>query len=142
MTIPFEDLPLARDTPIGDGRILWEASFLADRPDGTAGSATVRVLLRQDKASELRLKQERRGNLMCGMLVDAGGMVYGISSVYVGLSDTGDQPVCVSLEAKRKVVDALMDSRHWTGAWGMDCGDVVEDLAQDLIDAGVIRSDL
>jgi hypothetical protein len=105
----FEELPPAVDTPIGEGRILWEASFLVTKPDGDTQSSKVKAVLHQDKASDIRLKQEQRGHLMCGMLVDAAGMVYGISAVYVGgLPEIPDGDVAASSQvdvARARLID-------------------------------------
>jgi hypothetical protein len=84
MTTVFEELPPAISTPYGNGSTIWTANFLATGPEGGVAACTVKAIVHQDKASDIRLKQEQRGNLMCGMLIDARGVVYGISSVYVG----------------------------------------------------------
>jgi hypothetical protein len=124
MSDAFEELPLAVDTPIGDGRIHWEAVFLVKT--ATPGHyqqgkvwARVRARVDEGKASELRLKQEQRGNLMCGMLVDARGVVYGISSVYVGgqPETTGDDVAATSqVDVARARLIALASTWRQRGA--------------------------
>jgi hypothetical protein len=109
VTTAFEELPPAIDTPISDGRVRWHAYFRGTTLDGTSEPAYVTAVVHPDKASELRLKQERRGHLMCGMLVDATGMVYGISSVYVdGPAETTDDDVAALSQidvARARLID-------------------------------------
>jgi hypothetical protein len=92
MTTVFEELPPAISTPYGNGSTIWTANFLATGPEGGVAACTVKAIVHQDKASDIRLKQEQRGNLMCGMLIDARGVVYGISSVYVGAPPESTEP--------------------------------------------------
>jgi hypothetical protein len=126
----FEELPLAIDTPIGDGRIHWEAVFLvktATPGHYQQGKVWARVQARVDegKASELRLKQEQRGNLMCGMLVDARGVVYGISSVYVGgpPETTGDDVALSQVDvARARLIDLASSWRQRGATYGPGAG--------------------
>jgi hypothetical protein len=121
MTTAFEELPPAVDTPAGDGRIRWEAVFVAETPTpGLYQQVRVFAVVHQDKASDIRLKQERRGHLMCGMLVDATGMVYGISGVYIGCpaGAEDDSPVLSQVDvARARLVDLASEWRRT----GFDC---------------------
>jgi hypothetical protein len=122
MTTVFEELPPAISTPYGNGSTIWTANFLATGPEGGVAACTVKAIVHQDKASDIRLKQEQRGNLMCGMLIDARGVVYGISSVYVGgpPDSTGDDGAATSQldVARARLIDLASTWRRMgTGAY-------------------------
>jgi hypothetical protein len=128
MATAFEELPPARETPLGNGRIFWDASFLVTKPDGDTQSSNVKAVVHQDKASELRLRQERRGHLMCGMLVDATGMVYGISSVYIdGMAAVEDEsPIPSQVDvARARLIDLASEWRKRGATYGPGAGVLV-----------------
>lgn len=97
----FEELPPAIAIPMGSGYTEWQALFLADAPDGNIQQGKVYARVHPDEASDIRLKKEQRGNMMCGMLIDTRGKVYGLSAVYVG----GGEPETIDDVATLSQVD-------------------------------------
>lgn len=85
---PFEELPPARKTPTYEGPYgipanIWTADYTVPFGDGFVG-ATVKAVVSEDKATDIRLRREQRGNMLVGMLVDRAGVVYGAAGTALG----------------------------------------------------------
>lgn len=151
MTTAFEDLPPAEPIPLGDGRNEWRAYFLATKPDGMVQQGKVWARVDEDKASDIRLKQEQRGNLLCGMLVDACGVVYGISTVYVGGEPEITDDVAAQSQidvARARLIDLAsawrraglqMETKHFDTAHAViyaNCAQELDEVVVELLCSG------
>ena len=93
----FNDLPLARKEPDHLGNNVWTATYVVPLSHGSFTYATVRAVVHPDKATELRFKQVQRGSYMLGQLVDAQGVIYGVSGTHTGgPAQTGEDEVMLS----------------------------------------------
>jgi hypothetical protein len=116
MSDAFEDLPTARKTPFAGTQHsnLWTADYTVGTGFGLT-YATVKAIVDEDKASDLRLRREQRGNMMVGMLVDAAGVVYGASGTSLGgpvPSDVEEVPLSRLDVARARLIDLASSWRR------------------------------